>query len=65
MRDEAGYWRVRAGAVFATMFGVGLLLRLFDPFGRAPGAELAVYGAAACIGLALMTWGLMERRNGG
>lgn len=59
-----GHWRVRAGAVFGTMFGVGLLLRLFGPFGRAPAAELWAYTAVACLGFALLTWGLVARRDG-
>jgi hypothetical protein len=58
-------WRVRAGAVFGTMFGLGLLLRLFGPFGRAPAAELWAYAVIAFLGFALLTWGLRDRREEG
>jgi len=62
-RHKYGDWRVRAGAVFGTMCGVGLLLRA--SFGRAPAAELWAYAVVACLGFALLTWGLIDRRDGG
>jgi len=65
MRQHTGDWRVRAGAVLGTVFGLGLLLRLFGPFGRAPAAEVWAYAAVACLGLALATWGLVDRHEGG
>jgi hypothetical protein len=62
-QHKYGDWRVRAGAVFGTMFGLGLVLRLFGPFGRAPAAELRAYAAVACLGFALLTWGLLDRET--
>lgn len=65
MTQRYGDWRVRVGAVFGVMFALGLLLRLFGPFERAPAAELWAYAVVTCLGFALLTWGLVTRRDRG